>query len=103
MKECLINRNLSFPTDDQSAEVLQPCKRPLNRPSSLITPQFTAILIFLILIIFPVRSDQIDTPFSQSLTQRIAVISPICHNTNRIFSGTTHSSSLIAISLNSPL
>ena len=78
MKERLINRNLSFPTDDQSAEVLQPCKRPLNRPSSLITPQFTAILIFLLLIIFSIRANQFDASFGQSLTQRITVVPSIC-------------------------
>lgn len=89
MKERLINGNLSFPTDDQSAEVLQPCKSPLNRPSSLITPQFSAILIFLCLVIFSIRANQFNAPFGQSLTKRVTVISPVCHNTNRIFSGTT--------------
>lgn len=89
MEKRLINRNLSFPTDDQSSEVLQPCKRRLNRPSSLITPQFATILIFLCLVIFPIRANQFNAPSGQSLTKRVAIISPVCHNTNRIFSGTT--------------
>lgn len=91
MKERLINHNLSFPTDNQSAEVLQPRKSPLNRPSSLITPQFAAILIFLFFVIFPIRANQIDASFGQSFTKRIAVISPIRHNAVGIFSRATSS------------
>jgi hypothetical protein len=93
MKERLINRNLSFPTDNQSAEVLQPCKSTLNRPSSLVTPHFAAILMFLFLVIPTIWANQINAPFSQSFTKRVAVISPICNNTNRIFSGTPASMS----------
>ena len=85
MKERLIHCNLSFPTDDQSAEVLQPCKCPLNRPSSLITPQFAAILIFHLLLIFTVRADQVNASFSQSFTKRIAVVSFVGNNPNWIF------------------
>ena len=88
MKERLINRNLSFPADDQPAEVLQPCKRPLNRPSSLITPQFAAILIFHFLVILTVRADQINPSLGQSFTKRIAIVSLVGYNPNRIFSGT---------------
>jgi len=91
MKECLVNRNLSFPADDQSTEVLQPCKCPLDRPSSPVTPQFTAILIFLFLVIFPIRADQINPSLGQSFTQRIAVVSFVGDNPNRFFPGTTAS------------
>lgn len=88
MKESLINSNLSFPTDDQSAEVLQPCKSPLNHPSTLITPQFAAILIFLFLVITPVRAYQIDATHGQSFTKWITVITSISNDPFRIFSGT---------------
>lgn len=91
MKESLINSYLSFPTDDQSAEVAQPCKSPLNRPSTLVTPQFASILIFLFLVVASVRANQIDTPFSQSFTKRITVITLVGDNPDRIFSGTAAS------------
>jgi hypothetical protein len=89
MKERLIHSNLSFPTDDQSTEILQPCKSPLNGPSSLVSPQFASILIFLFLIIFSIRADQFNASFSQSFTKRIAVVSFVSDNPNWIFSGTT--------------
>lgn len=85
MKECLVNSNLSFPTDDESTEVLQPCKSPLDHPSAFITPQFAAILIFLFLVILSVRTNQIDAAFGQSFTKRIAVVTLIRHNSLRIF------------------
>jgi hypothetical protein len=33
---------------DDSAEVVQPCKEPLNFPSAPIAPQWTSILLLLI-------------------------------------------------------
>lgn len=91
MKEALINSKLSVPTDNKSAEILQPCKSPLNRPSTFVPPQFASILIFLFLIITPIRAYQFNTTLSQSFTERITVVSLICNNPFRIFSGTTTS------------
>ena len=89
MKESLINSNLSFPTNDQSAKVLQPCKSPLNHPSTLVSLQFTSLLIFLFLIITPIRTYQFDATLGQSFTKRVAIITLIGNNPFRIFSGTT--------------
>lgn len=89
MKEALINSKLSIPTDNKSTEVLQPCKSPLNRPSTLVSPQFTPILIFLFLIITPIRAYQFDTTLGQSFTKRVAVITLISNDSFRIFSGAT--------------
>mgnify|MGYP001825942129 CR=1 FL=1 len=88
MKEALVDRELSIPADHQSAEVLQPCKSPLNRPSTLITTQFAAILIFLFLVITPVRAYQIDATHGQSFTKWITVITSVSNDPFRIFSGT---------------
>ena len=91
MKEGLINSKLSVPTDNESTEVLQPGKSPLNRPSTLVSPQFTTILIFLSLIITAVRAYQFDAALSQSFPKRVAVISLISNNSFRVFSGTAAS------------
>lgn len=91
MKKALINSKLSIPTDNKSAEVLQPCKSPLNRPSTLVSPQFAAILIFLFLIITPIRANQFNATPGQSFTKRVAVIALISNDPFRIFPGTTTS------------
>lgn len=103
MKEALINSKLSIPTDNKYTEVLQPCKSPLNRPSTLVSPQFAAILIFLFLIITPIRAYQFDATLGQSFTKRVAVIALISNNPFRVFSGTTTSSSWHCDLLNSRL
>ena len=101
MKESLINSKLSIPTDNKSAEILQPRKSPLNRPSTLVSPHFASILIFLFLIITPVRAYQFNATFGQSFPKRIAVIASISNNSFRIFSGTTASLSRYCNLLNS--
>jgi hypothetical protein len=103
MKEGLVNDNFSFPTDNESAEVLQPCKSPLNRPSALVTPQFAAILVFLFLVIFAVRTNQIDTSLGQSFTKRIAVVTSVSHNSLGIFPRPTTTTSRHGYLFNSRL
>jgi len=93
MKEALINSKLSIPTNNESAEVLQPCESPLNRPSTLVSPQFASILIFLFLVIASIRAYQFDVTGSQSFTKRVAVIAFISNDPFRIFPGTTTSTS----------
>ena len=93
MEKALINSELSVPTDDKSAEVLQPCKSSLNRPSTPISPQFASILIFLFLVIAPIRTYQFDATLGQCFTQRIAVITSVGNDPFRIFSGAAASAS----------
>ena len=87
MKKRFVHGNMPIPTDDQSAEVLQPGECPLDRPSSLIPPQFAAIVIFLFLIVLAVRAYQLDTATFQPFTQRVAVVPLVCNDTPRIFPG----------------
>jgi hypothetical protein len=93
MKEALINSQFSIPANNKSAKVLQPCKSSFNRPSTLVSPQFTAILILHFLIIAPVWAYQFNSTTGQSFTKRITVITSIGDNPFRIFSGTTASPS----------
>ena len=93
MEKALINSEFSVPTDNQSGEILQPCKSPFNRPSTPISPQFASILIFLFLIIAPIRAYQFYSAFGQSFTKRIAVITSVSNDPFRIFSGTAGSAS----------
>ena len=52
VKESLVDLNFSFPTNNQSSEVLPPGKSRLNLPSTPVRPQFATILIFLGLLVF---------------------------------------------------
>jgi hypothetical protein len=64
-----------IPSYHQSSVITYPGKSPLSRPAAFITAHFTAIVIFFVFIIPPIRADHIYTPFSQTLPQGITVIS----------------------------
>ena len=74
MKERPIHDNIAFPTDQQSAIISQPGKGPFHFPSSLVSPQLAAVMILLLLAVFPVRADQLDTATTQSPPMRVTVI-----------------------------
>ena len=84
VKESLVDLNFSFPTNNQSSEVLQPGKSTLNLPSTPVTPQFATILIFLGLIVFTVGTDQFNAAFQQPLAKRITVVPLIRYDADRI-------------------
>jgi hypothetical protein len=84
VKESLVDLNFSFPTNNQSSEVLQPGKSTLNLPSTPVTPQFATILIFLGLIVFTVGTDQFNAAFQQPFAKRITVVPLIRYDADRI-------------------
>ena len=84
VKESLVDLNFSFPTNNQSSEVLQPGKSTLNLPSTPVTPQFATILIFLGLIVFTVGTDQFNAAFQPPLAKRITVVPLIRYDADRI-------------------
>ena len=88
MKEALINCEFPIPSDDQTAEVLQPRKRPLYCPSTFVTTQFAAIVVFPLLVVPAVRADQVNPSPGQSRAKRITVIPLVRDDSRRIFSGT---------------
>jgi hypothetical protein len=60
-----------FPSGDESAEVLHPCKEPFHFPSPAISPQFTSILSFLSASA-PVGGDHFDVVFRvKPLVERV--------------------------------
>jgi len=68
-----------LPADDQTAEVMQPGKEPLDLPAPTITTQFASILGFTAAA-RGVRRDHANAILlPQSLVQRIAVIGPIAN------------------------
>jgi hypothetical protein len=61
-------------TNQQSAELTQPCVGSLHDPAAKIPPQFASILIAPSLVVLPVGRNQFDTPLLQSLPQRIRIV-----------------------------
>ena len=82
MKESSINSNQFFISNHKPSEVAEPGKSTFHFPSSLESPEFSAVLKFLFLPIFTMRSNQIYSTNFEILTKRIAVI---CFISNQAF------------------
>ena len=86
MKERIINNDIMVPADNKPAKISQPRKRSLNLIATLVTPHLASIIIFLPLVIAPVRTNQVDAFVSQTFTQRVAVIASVGNQSLRFFS-----------------
>jgi len=89
MKECTIHSNITIPANHQSAIISEPGKSSLNFPTAFITSQLSAIMVFLLFVIAPVRANQFDTTCLKSLAQRVTVIPLVGNQSLRFFSWTT--------------
>lgn len=87
MKECAINNDTPIPTHDEATAVADPREGTFNCPSSLVTAQFSAVMILFFLVVISIRADQLNATFSQSLPQWIAVIAFIGNQALRILLG----------------
>ena len=89
MKECIIHSNITIPADNQSAIISEPRESTLNFPTTFITSQLSAIVVFLLLVVAAVRANQFDTTCLQFPSQRVTVISFVSNQSLRFFSRTT--------------
>jgi hypothetical protein len=62
------------PSDHQAAIIAQPRECPFDFITPSIAPHFTAIIVFLLLIVTAIRAYQFDTLLSQPFSKRITVI-----------------------------
>ena len=85
MKERIIHSYITIPANNQSAIISEPGESSLNFPSAFISSQLTAVMVFLLLVIMPIRANQFNTSTSQTLTKRVAVITFISNNPFGIF------------------
>jgi hypothetical protein len=74
MKECVIYNNIAIPANDKAPGIRKPRECPLNLISALVTPQFTAVMISLFLIVIPVGADQFNASISQTPAERVTII-----------------------------
>src|SRR5216683_3803238 len=67
-----------FPTVDESAEVVEPSKEPLDFPAAAVTAQFAAVLSVFPTTVVLVGRDEPDAMLSpETLVQRIAVVGAV--------------------------
>jgi hypothetical protein len=89
MKECIIHSNIAIPADNQPAIISEPGKSSFYFPAAFITSQLSAIVVFLLLVILPIRANQFNTSASQTFPKRVAIISFVSNQSLRFFSWTT--------------
>ena len=65
-------------TNQQSAELSEPCVRPLHDPAAKIAPQFASIFVSPFLVVRSVWHDQVDAALLQPLPQRVRIIAAVC-------------------------
>jgi hypothetical protein len=70
-----------FVTNQQAAELPEPGIGSFDNPAAKIAPQFPPIFVAPLLVVFPVRHDQLDAALLQSPTQRVGIIAPVCDYT----------------------
>jgi hypothetical protein len=64
-------------TDQNAAELTEPCVGALNLPPSFVASQFSSVFISLLQTVVPVRCNQFDTSPFPPLPQRIGIITAI--------------------------
>jgi len=81
MKECIIHSNVTIPADHQAAIISEPRKSSFDFPTTFITSQLSAITVFLLSVIAPIRANQFNATCLKPLSQRIAIIAPVSNQT----------------------
>lgn len=71
-------------TDQQSSELAEPGIGSFDDPTALIATQFASIFIPSFLAILPVRCDQLDATFLQSLAQRVRIVGGVGNHPFRL-------------------
>jgi len=74
--------------DEQSSELAQPGVGSFDDPTPLVAAQFAPIFIPSFLAILPVRCDQLDAAFLQSLAQRVRIVGGVGNHPFRLLSRT---------------
>ena len=71
-------------TDQQSSELAKPGVGSLDDPTPLVASQFAPIFVAPVPIVLPVRRDQLDAAFLQSLAQRVRIVGGIGNHPFRL-------------------
>ena len=85
MEKGFIHLKVVIVADEQAAKVAQPGKGPFDFPTLAITAQPAAIVEARFCASSTVRADQQHAAFEQTLSQRIAVVGAVGHDSQRSF------------------
>src|SRR6266571_5072166 len=88
IEEGSISGEQMFMTDQQSSELSKPGVGSFDDPTTLVAAQFAPIFVAPLPIVLPVRHDQLDSAFLQSLAQRIRIVGGIGNHPFRLLSRT---------------
>ena len=89
MKEGLVNLQRAIVTNDQAAEVSQPCEGAFHCPAPPVSPEGPAVLRGGLPPILAVRGDQLDAAPGQLLAQRVTVVASVRNQAFRLLPRTT--------------
>lgn len=64
-------------TNKQPAELTEPCVGAFDDPAALVAPELSAVLMFSLLVVFPVGYDEVDAALLESFAERIGVVGSI--------------------------
>jgi len=84
VKEGVVNGEQMFVTNQQSAELPEPCIGSFHDPSALIAAELAAIFIAPQFVVLPVRRDQFNTSLPESLAQWIGVVAAVGYDALRL-------------------
>ena len=84
MKEGLVNRKRAVVADHESAEVAQPREGAFDGPASPVAAQRSAVLGRWLAPILAMRGDQLDAARRQLLPQRVAIVTAVGDEANRL-------------------
>jgi len=64
-------------TNEESAELAQPCVGALDDPASLVASELPSVLVFSLLVVVAVRDDKLDAALLEPLAQRVGVVGAV--------------------------
>lgn len=86
MKEAGISDQQTFVTDHEAPLPTQPGKGSFNDPAFPVPPHRASILMSGFFVIPPGRNDRFNSPSGKTLTQRVAIITPVSDQPIRLLS-----------------
>src|SRR5579863_282531 len=84
VKEGVVNGEQMLVTNQQPAELPEPCIGSFHDPSALIATEFAAIFVAPQFVVLPVRCDQFDASLPEPLAQWIGVVAAIGYDALRL-------------------
>ena len=75
-------------SNEESAELTEPGVGALDDPASFVAPEFPAVFMLSLLVVLPVRHDEVDASLGQPFSQRIGVIGAVGDDAFGLLPGT---------------